>query len=321
VIKLNNDTKPTRIILITGFLGSGKTSLMRHLLTTYASNENRVGVIVNEFGKVSIDGAILQNYSSTITELNNGSIFCQCLAGTFVDSIIDMLGLGLTDIFIESTGLADPSNMNSILQNVKKKTDFPYTYAGVLCLADAKYFRRLSQSNTMINRQLLQSTVVVLNKKDLVDQTELDDATRAIKKLNPLARVIPAVHGQIDPGSLERLRPSRLGRNLPSLNTPSSRSKTMIIELCEAISREALQVWLEGLRNHVYRLKGFVNLAGEQGVWQIDMVGGDISIIPSASENKSEIVLIPYLEPDKIEQIREHAAGTLPVKFRWQNNS
>ena len=96
---MNNDVKPTRIILITGFLGSGKTSLMRHLLTTYANNENRVGVIVNEFGKISIDGAILQNYSSTITELNNGSIFCQCLAGTFVDSIIDMLGLGLTDIF------------------------------------------------------------------------------------------------------------------------------------------------------------------------------------------------------------------------------
>ena len=309
----------TRIILITGFLGAGKTSVLRHLLRSdMQSGEKKSWVIVNEFGKVSIDGPILKQYSPRITELNNGSIFCQCLAGTFVDSIASMLALGLSDLYIESTGLADPSNMQSILTSVKKKTLQPYVYAGVVCVVDAKYFRKLSQSNTMINRQILQSTLVILNKIDLINENEQAEARQTIRKLNPLAKILPSEHGQIAVDSIDFLRPSRLGRNLPSLNTPSNRSQTMVMQLTSPLQRNRLLAWLESLKGLVFRIKGFVSLEGEQGSWKVDLVGGEIRIESTDQKFDSfELVILPYLDLERIDSIRERTTETLNGSFHW----
>ncbi|MDD3931421.1 MAG: GTP-binding protein, partial [Eubacteriales bacterium] len=92
----------TSIILLTGFLGAGKTSVLNHLMTVLPQSGSpdrpdpvRLGVIVNEFGKASIDAPVVSGHGFQVAELNNGSIFCQCLAGTFVDSMARMLEFDL----------------------------------------------------------------------------------------------------------------------------------------------------------------------------------------------------------------------------------
>ena len=315
---------PTSIILITGFLGAGKTTVMQHLLTSLktdtalgsdrndgndgsdsrnsgsygrddsdtASQSPKIGLIVNEFGKISIDGPVLQQSGIELTELNNGSIFCKCLSGTFVDSIAAMLSYHLDYLFIESSGLSDPSNMQDILTHVKNKTDQPYTYAGVLCVVDAKYFRKLSQTLSTITRQILASTLVVVNKSDLVTAEELESVQRSIKRLNPLARVTTTSFGRIDLADLQKLRRSRLGSHLPSLNTPETRPKTLLILTSDRIERVRLLHFIEILQDRIFRLKGLVRL--EAGAWHLDVVGGEVSLEANDLKfDRSELVIIP----------------------------
>ena len=75
-----------KLYFLTGFLGSGKTTILRNLLENMEGT--KVGVIQNELGKISIDGTVLQNNDIQMVELNRGSIFCSCLRLSFVDALV-----------------------------------------------------------------------------------------------------------------------------------------------------------------------------------------------------------------------------------------
>ena len=66
-----------QIVLLSGFLGAGKTTLMQRLLDTY--KDNKIGVIINEFGEINIDAKLVERDGIDIAELSNGSIFCACI--------------------------------------------------------------------------------------------------------------------------------------------------------------------------------------------------------------------------------------------------
>lgn len=308
----------TAIILLTGFLGSGKTSLLNHLLETMPKALDRpgIGVIVNEFGKVSIDAPVLSHHGYQIAELNNGSIFCQCLAGTFVDSMAHMLTYAPDYLLIESSGLADPAGMNDLLLNLKKKTDRPYSYAGTICVIDAKYFRKLSQSLDTINRQILAASLIVINKADLVDQETLLAVEKSVRRLNPLASVVTTILGRIDPAHLQSLRRSRLGRHLSSLNTTANRPATILMLTDECLDRKKLLVFIELFQQRVYRIKGLVRL--KEGFHRLDVIGGEISLEPVAlSGDRSEIVFIPQPGFSIRDEMAEAAGTVLGVQAEF----
>lgn len=102
-----------KLYFLTGFLGSGKTTILRNLLENMEGT--KVGVIQNELGKISIDGTVLQNNDIQMVELNRGSIFCSCLRLSFVDALVQMSRKGLEYVFVESSGFGDPSNAEEIL--------------------------------------------------------------------------------------------------------------------------------------------------------------------------------------------------------------
>lgn len=292
--------KKTAIILLTGFLGSGKTSVINHLLETMpatapslqTTEKPRIGIIVNEFGKVSIDGPVLRSHGYEIAELNNGSIFCQCLAGSFIESMAQMLTFDPDFLLIESSGLADPSGMGVFLDQLKQLTDHPYTYAGAICVIDAKYFRKLSKSLDTVNRQILAASLIVINKADLVDSDTLQAVENSVRRLNPLAATVTVTHGRIDPALLQSLRRSRLGRRLSSINTPSSRPATVLLLTQDCLEKENLLSFIGLFQERIYRIKGLVRLPA--GFHRLDVIGGEISLEPVAlSGDRSEIVIIP----------------------------
>lgn len=130
----------TRLYVLTGFLGSGKTTLLLRLLT--ALEGRRVGVIQNEFGKLGIDGQILQRGDVEMVEINRGSIFCSCLKLSFVQALADMAKQNLDYLFVESSGLGDPSNYQEILDAAKELGGDQYDFQGAICLIDAVNFPR-----------------------------------------------------------------------------------------------------------------------------------------------------------------------------------
>ena len=78
----------TKLYFLTGFLGSGKTTILRNLLENMEGT--KVGVIQNELGKISVDGTLLKNNDIEMVELTRGSIFCSCLRLSFVDALVQM---------------------------------------------------------------------------------------------------------------------------------------------------------------------------------------------------------------------------------------
>ena len=103
-----------QLYLVSGFLGSGKTTFLRNILLQ--SVGVRVGVIVNEFGSIGIDGKVLHQDGMKLVEINNGSIFCACLKDGFVKTLVAFLEQPVDVLFIEASGMADPSSMEHLLE-------------------------------------------------------------------------------------------------------------------------------------------------------------------------------------------------------------
>ena len=113
--------KKIDIILVTGFLGVGKTTLLNRLIERYKSK--KLGVIINDFGKISVDGILLRDLlpdsqNNSIIEIKNGSIFCSCLSVDLVTALKEYIELNPDLLIIETSGLSDPSSFQKILKEL-----------------------------------------------------------------------------------------------------------------------------------------------------------------------------------------------------------
>ena len=151
--------KKIELFLVSGFLGSGKTTFLKNMLLQMSGR--RVGVIVNEFGSIGIDGTVLQDGDLKMVEINNGSIFCACLKGGFVKTLVAFLEQPIDYLFVEASGLADPANMESFLDQMepylarKPHITREYNYRGGICVADAMHFLQFAEVFTPVKNQII----------------------------------------------------------------------------------------------------------------------------------------------------------------------
>ena len=136
-----------------------------------------------------MDGALIRHDipGASMIELNNGSIFCACIKDSFVDSLIDMAGRNLDYVFVEASGLADPSSISSILDQIATLSNAVYDYCGAICLVDALYFPKYLKLLLALRRQVEYSRAVILNKTDLVTEDQLSQVEQSIREINPKA--------------------------------------------------------------------------------------------------------------------------------------
>ena len=85
---MNNPCGPVPLLFITGFLGSGKTTLLNRILDEAAAQGKKIGVIINEWGRVNIDSSLIRAKDIEIEELNDGQVFCSCLSGNFLEALV-----------------------------------------------------------------------------------------------------------------------------------------------------------------------------------------------------------------------------------------
>lgn len=304
-----------KVYLLTGFLGSGKTTLLSHLLAQTSSQGRRVAVIVNEFGKVNIDGPVLNQPSVHIETLNNGSIFCKCLSGRFLEALVEVAVEKPDLIFIESTGLADPSGMQEIMAQLNRIRPDIFSYSGVICLIDAKYFLKLSQSLTTTSRQIMASTLVIINKTDLADAETLAMVREKISRINPLAVQIETSFGQIDLAALDQVRRSRLGRRLTSLNTADNRPDIVMLQGEGIFVQNEVIELINQIKADCLRIKGFFTF--EKGLFHIDVVGDEVLCESSALTRAcSQLVFIPRKDADLRQRLQTLAAQLLSTRFK-----
>jgi len=284
----------TRLVLLTGFLGAGKTTLLKKLLGEY--QKNRIGIIVNEFGKVGIDGHLLKKDGLELLEISNGSVFCACLKESFVDGLITLVSKDLEYIFIEASGLADPSTMESLTEGIRHKLTQDVEYQGALCVLDGESFIELMDLLPALVSQLEYSRIVLLNKTDLIDHERRQALRKIILERNPEAEILETVYCNIDcKAAVDRLSIVNKEER-ESTNTYESRPRTLTLKCSGKIPESQMRGFLEKLAPSTYRIKGFFQM--EQGMREISCVGKHVEIKPwEGQDEPMEIAVISAVGP------------------------
>jgi G3E family GTPase len=261
-----------KLYLISGFLGAGKTTFIRSLLQQAGGN---IGIIVNEFGQAGIDGKLLADNDIQLVEVNNGSIFCACLKPQFVQALKAFSAQPIHTLYIESSGLADPSNMQTILKEIAPYLTRPYEHKGTICLIDCSTFLDYAYALPVVENQVKAADLLLLNKTDLAKPAELAELQDRLTALNPTAPRYETTFATLAPNLISQALKNR-GFTATSCNQPQNRLISTTLPLPEIHSQAKLQALCQKLQPHIWRIKGFAQ--SEQGWQQIDVTANQIEI-------------------------------------------
>ncbi|MEM6398194.1 MAG: GTP-binding protein [Bacteroidota bacterium] len=181
------------VLLITGFLGSGKTTFLNHLIKE--RHEERLFVIENEVGKINVDCELVMNGEEDIAGLTAG-----CLCCSLHDELLNVLEEvsfrreEYDRLVIETTGVADPT---SIIQTFlgNRMVERVFDLQLVICLADASYIEENINDTDEARRQLVSADAVLINKSDRVPARDLEKLVHTIRHIHPTATVFTGEHG------------------------------------------------------------------------------------------------------------------------------
>ncbi|WP_324823317.1 CobW family GTP-binding protein [Sinanaerobacter sp. ZZT-01] len=303
-----------KLILLTGFLGTGKTTLMKSLLKAFS--QEKIGVVVNEFGEVNIDAVLVKQDGIQMAELSNGSIFCACIKDYFLDSLVEMAKQNISYLFIEASGLADPANMQQILNTISDKTKHIYDYLGSICVVDAETFLDLYELLPALHHQIEYSNTVIINKADLVDENQITQVSSQITAINAEAQQCITSFCRVDIKEMvDHLRPVLIEAK-ESTNTRENRPKSFVLKSIEPITQGQLQEMLQKLAPSAYRIKGFV--LTDHGIVEVSAVREHIHMVPWDNETinmELEIVVISSIGIRMMSLITEAIDGSIKGKI------
>ncbi|WP_144149249.1 CobW family GTP-binding protein [Paraburkholderia sp. BCC1884] len=192
------------VTVITGFLGAGKTTLVNHILDS--TRPMPIGIIVNEFGEVGIDGQLIVADEEAVVEISNGCVCCTVRAD-LVASVHDLLaryGERLERLIVETSGLADPA---PVLQTFLADPDLRdrVELEAVVAVVDACH--ALAQLGDDIAReQIVFADRIVINKTDAATPAQRAALVDAICALNPTAKLDFTTHSAVDVNALLGVR-------------------------------------------------------------------------------------------------------------------
>ncbi|HSV41965.1 MAG TPA: GTP-binding protein [Methanomassiliicoccales archaeon] len=175
------------ICLISGFLGSGKTTLMIDLGKRLGRKGRRTAIIVNEVGEVGVDGALIDAYGLRSVELTEGCICCS-LSGSLQNTLRTIAKDYKAEvIFIEPTGIALPSKINQLIRTSMVEYDAKIA----ICVVDAFRAQKIyNEAELFFRRQIEDVDIVAVNKLDIVDNGKVIEIEELVGRLNPKARLL-----------------------------------------------------------------------------------------------------------------------------------
>lgn len=179
---------PMRVIVIGGFLGSGKTSTIIRLGTELSAQGKKVAIIVNEIGEIGIDGDVISKYGLDTTELTSGCICCSLKVNMKITISLLMKDFQPDILLIEPTGIAFPQ----VIKNEINLMDLRGTVvAPLVTLIDGSRFKQLMKEVKHFSmRQIIDAEVLGINKIDLMEPRQIPIVEASVQQLNPKASVI-----------------------------------------------------------------------------------------------------------------------------------
>lgn len=183
------------ILAVTGFLGSGKTTFVNHLLRE--PHGLKIGVVVNDFGSINIDGELVAGQTDSMLELSNGCICCSLEALDFQEAIGQFAysGSDIDLIVIEASGLAEPRDLALTLRDM---TGIGVKLDAIVTLIDAEHLIENAKEHANASDQIEFTDFVIINKIDTVTPDRVDEIRQLVEATNPRARIFEAVKADVD---------------------------------------------------------------------------------------------------------------------------
>ncbi|MEU9299825.1 GTP-binding protein [Streptomyces sp. NPDC048269] len=297
-----NSRQPIPVVVLAGFLGSGKTTVLNHLLAHRGGT--RIGVVVNDFGSIEIDAmSVAGQLGDSMVSLGGGCLCC-AVDGSELDAYLEKLAAPvhrIDVIVIEASGLAEPQEMIRMLM-ASENPDI--RYGGMVEVVDAAEFDATRARHPETDRHLAVADLVVLNKTDRVDAAERARIEKELAALcAPGIPVVGADHGRIDPELLFDRRPwteTRGQLSFEDLLAEAAGQDTghedghdhsghahAAYESVEFVSEQALSPrrfidFLDRRPAGLYRIKGFVyfGVPGHEERYEVHAVGRFLRFAP-----------------------------------------
>jgi G3E family GTPase len=276
------------VSVLTGFLGSGKTTILQHLLTL--PEMKGTALIINEFGEVSVDHLLVENAEEKMVLLANGCVCCS-VRGDLVQAIKSLFQRQRSDeippfdrILLETTGLADPG---PIVQSLigPALAHYPVYFDSIATTVDTTNVLDAMQHNPQMLPQVAVADSLLLTKTDLTEADKVAEVEDEMRRLNPRAAIVRSAQGAapselvfgqrlLDPGASPRQMRSSTDQMFSSYEEASTASNhedicSFVITRDDALSYRTLDTFLQALRSYrgedLLRVKGLVKLQGSEG--------------------------------------------------------
>jgi cobalamin biosynthesis protein CobW len=281
-------------LIVSGFLGSGKTTLVRHLLADAQRQGVRVAVVSNEFGDLGIDGALLDSGDDYV-ELQGGCVCCR-LSDELVDTLVQLREqVNPERIIVETSGVALPFDvqMNFWREPV---SDWIEDDVAVV-VVNAEQLAAGRDLEGTFEQQVSSADLLVLNQVDRVDSAGLARLEATLREIEPDAPLLRAVHGNVEPALL--FPPDAAGARTARRHAPASPAPhhheqfcTEELPVAAGVDPDALVAKIRALG--ALRAKGFVETA--EGTRLVQGVGERVDLseppVLPAAELLGRVVVI-----------------------------
>lgn len=305
------DNRP-QLVVVSGFLGSGKTSFLQNFIE-YQSRANRfTAVIQNEIGEVGLDGKLLDQ-DFAVTEMDEGCVCCTLVGNlrTAVNGILEKFRPDF--IILETTGVANPFNLLDELAEMEEMVRFDT----VTTLVDGLNIEEtLEQYETAAN-QIQAADLLILNKIDLLSHDNQQSVRDKLRQMNPHAPIVTSSYGDISPGILfdseTKRRESRPHPNPETHNHTCHKHdhaghdhshhhhshridglSSLKIDFQNAVNKDQLVNVLSDVPEEVFRIKGVIDIDSYEVPMLVQFVGGryEISQYPEPDSTERYLIVI-----------------------------
>jgi G3E family GTPase len=301
------------IILLSGFLGSGKTTLLKRILG-WENNLADTVVVVNEFGDVGIDGALLKSSGSDIVELTSGCICCTLTADLNRSMVKLWERFRPKRILIESSGVADPTSISKALDEPRLRANM--TLNKIITVLDADFWEAREAFGPLFYNQLEMANLILLNKIDLLEKEKVPIFLSEIHAAIPDSQVVPTIRCSVDPETLWKAPKSKrevlktmdyFKKQRKRHSVDAANYVTFAFETSRPLDENRFRVFMDELPFEVFRVKGPVRLSDRTVM--LNFVGGKGEWLHWEPEARTQLALIGWniAKEEILEQLRRCA--------------
>lgn len=293
------------IILLNGFLGCGKTTLLKRLLQFYRHQKS--AIVMNEFGDVAMDDKEVEGQSERLVTIGHGSILCSCKSDEFTAVMLSLLQQDLDVILIETSGFANPDSLDRIFSFIQSRSQ-QLAQVHSITICDASTITKLLQVLPVVKLQLEVADVIVINKIDLLQQEKLSEIKQLLRSIND-APLLTCSFADVD--LIELLRIPAKEHDRYAINIRNTDFSSLVICLPACVDYDELQHVLQDLSATVFRIKGFVSTT--KGCYRIQVACGHTRILPDERRDQQLVCLYSttYTGKTKILQAFQRLQGVL----------